>query len=631
MEPPKCSSASPSPAHSPSTDPPPSDVFIIQECNRALEFLRGGDHTKALELVDSYLSRDLKNSSTLLHSVRIHILYATASQIHDSAARIESIKKALESSSRGLALSPNSISFALIHANLLFELAQNDGGSYDAVVQQCQHGLLIENPAVPASAVEKLRKELLSLLGKSKILVECVERKRFLEDNALAMAEVKKEFQALLRKKKVIKKVGSNFDTIGRVKSYWNDSMSLQSKRELLRNGIDEVKAYLDKKKLVMAKKIFTEAVDYAKEAKKWKFWKCCCCGEKSFDGVWEHIRTEHLGSPSERFPEIVLQRTHQWAVDMIKTGNWRPVDSVNEWHYIDDDERTKLIDRIREMLILLIRYQFLASRHFDMLQELIIELLQKHIPNSVMTDSGLDKTLQSVCFLDVPDLKHVLEFLEDLGSAYELHCLRESEDQSDEQGFWADVRERIGFNGDFSSLVFDERLLRGDIVDPDNGNAVVTCNAKHRDANGDSFVDWLWMKSPTIREQLQEWEIVRQASTSQAMEFFKIFKAEDQCYQRMCERKNHYIFYWYELEHVKRMCAEENMKREQISEYHLHSYSSLLLKRQKEIESEGTGFGVYVAWSILKEAQTDTEIRMQINKRRDQAAREVCWPMFRW
>jgi hypothetical protein len=590
----KCSSASPSPAHSPSTDPPPSDVFIIQECNRALEFLRGGDHTKALELVDSYL----KNySTTLLHSVRIHILYATAtaSQIHDSAARIESIKKALESSSRGLALSPNSISFALIHANLLFELAQIDGGggAYAAVVQQCQQGLLIENPAVPTSAVEKLRKELLSLLGKSKILVECVERKRFLEDNALA--EVKKEFQALLRKKKVIKKVGSNFDTIGRVKSYWNDAMSLQSKRGLLRNGIDEVKAYLDKKKLEMAKKIFTEAVDYAKEAKKWKFWRCCCCGEKSFDGVWEHIRTEHLGSPSERFPEIVLQRTHQWAVDMIKTGNWRPVDSVNEWHYIDDDERTKLIDRIREMLILLIRYQFLASRHFDMLRELIIELLQKHIPNSVMTDSGLEKTLQSVCFLDVPDLKHVLEFLEDLGSAYELHCLRESEDQSDEQGFWADVRERIGFNGDFSSLVFDERLLRGDIVDPDNGNAVVTCNAKHRDANGDSFVDWLWMKSPTIREQLQEWEIVRQASTSQAMEFFKIFKAEDQCYQRMCERKNHYIFYWYELEHVKRMCAEENMKREQISEYHLHSYSSLLLKRQKEIESEGTGFGVHV------------------------------------
>lgn len=388
------------------------------------------------------------------------------------------------------------------------------------------------------------------------------------------------------------------------------------------------MKAHLDKNKLVMAKKVFTEAVDYAKEAKKWKFWRCCCCGKKSFDGIWEHIRIEHLDSPSERFPGIVLQRPHQWGVEMVETGDWKPVDSVCaaeimerrsaafDWHCIDDGERATVIDRIREMLRLFIRYRFLASTHFDMLQELIIELLQKQIPKWALTDHGLDKTLQSVCFLDVPDLKHVLEFLGNLASAYGLHCLRDCE-ESDDQGFWADVRETIVFSGDFSILIFDERLLRGDIVDPDNGNAVVTCGncAKHWDPNGDIFVDWLWMESP-IR--------TREDGKSQAMEFFKILQTEFDRLQSMCKRKCEFVRYEKPLQNLKRICSEEKKKREEISGYEPQSYNSLLLKRQKELETDSSSFELNIIRSILTEAKTDTAIKMAIQKKADPMAREV-------
>jgi hypothetical protein len=558
-----------------------------------------------------------------MHSAQSLVHYQTASLIRDSTARrLEQLNKALESSRQALALSPNSNSFSLFHAILLSERARNDAGP--AAVP------------IPASQVEKMRKELAELIEKSKIKILVlggVNRRenwnRLLEDNALA--EVKKEFEALQGKKKVVKKVVSK----DRVRAYWNDTMSVESKRELLRIGIEELKAHLDKNELGMAKEVFTKAVDYAKESKKWKFWTCCCCGGRFCDVVSTaaHLR-KHLGSSSERYPGLVPQRDHEWAVNMVETGVWKPLEVLSDydWRYVDDDMRTILIGRIREMLRLLIRYQCLGSSLFYTLDDFIIESLQKHVPKPVFTDHGLDKTLQSVCFLDVPELKLVLDSLEDLASSSALLTLCETftdGEDSDDQGFWAksNLRERIVFSGNFSDLLFDERLLQGDIVEPDNGNAVVTSGtsaAEDCDANGDSFVDWLWMGSPTIREQLKEWEIVRVARTSEGMELFEILRREDRCYQALCERKPYYVLYWYRLEDVNCICGKENRKREQISGYHPQSYASLLLKRWEKFDSEGDSFGLDIIWSILKEAQADTEIKMAIQKQRDQTAREI-------
>ncbi|KAE8037189.1 hypothetical protein FH972_009799 [Carpinus fangiana] len=72
--------------------------------------------------------------------------YKMALLCDSTTSRIECFNDAVESSRQALALSPNSISFALFHAILFFQLALNDAGSYDALVQEWDRVLLIENP-----------------------------------------------------------------------------------------------------------------------------------------------------------------------------------------------------------------------------------------------------------------------------------------------------------------------------------------------------------------------------------------------------------------------------------------------------------------------------------------------------
>jgi hypothetical protein len=103
---------------------------------------------KATELVEAAISSH--SSSVLLHRARSLIHYKIALQISDSATvRPENLNKALESSRQALVLSPNAIYFLPLHAILLFELAQGDNISsgYEAVIQQCEHTLLIQNPS----------------------------------------------------------------------------------------------------------------------------------------------------------------------------------------------------------------------------------------------------------------------------------------------------------------------------------------------------------------------------------------------------------------------------------------------------------------------------------------------------
>jgi hypothetical protein len=132
------------------------------------------------------------SGSALLHRAQSLIHYKIALQISDSATvRLEHLKKALESSRQALVLSPNAISFLPLHAILLFELAQGDSISsgYEAVIQQCEHALLIQNPTAPASSVEKSKKRLVEIIEKSQAKIILLWQ--------LLEAEVTVEFKAM--------------------------------------------------------------------------------------------------------------------------------------------------------------------------------------------------------------------------------------------------------------------------------------------------------------------------------------------------------------------------------------------------------------------------------------------------
>jgi hypothetical protein len=658
MDPKQSSSALTSLAPSASTYPPPYDASpsTSQEYLSALGFPCGEDHTKAVEAV---LSRHPEIMQCLLH-------YKTASLTGDSSAhRLEQLNKALEFSLQALVLSPNSISFALFHANLLFELARNEAGSYDAVVHECERAWLVENPTEPGCEVpflgswhRKMRKKLVELIEKSKRQIIVLgggnkrdKWKRLVEDNSLAM--VKAEFEAALRRKRRIpgrrappdfespspddrlakkkknkkhKRVESNdVATISRVKAFWNDKMSVIKKRKLLRIRIEDLKEYLDKNKFRIAKEVLTEAIDYAKAKKIWRFWACSYCEERVLDSDIDKHLMGHLGTlfiSESSAVSLLPDGAPKWAVDMVEKGVWKPVESISattataDWPYVEDSERAEIIKRIRAKVQLFMGRKCFTWSNLNALQNLIIELLQKNhnIPKSVTTDIWLHHMLQLICSLEAPELNLVLQFLEDPANVCALRCLGNITSEEDVRGskwFWGNARERVFFSGDFSALLFDDRLLRGETVEPDNGIAVLTSIAEDcvADCDSDDFVSWLWTEVPTIGEQMRAWTILSEASSIQGKELYKILKDEYHRLHRMCERKGKYFRYQKPLENVERLCVDENRKREQVSQ----GYASLLFKRWKELESESEDDNesegaaeLDIIWSIMKESETD-------------------------
>jgi hypothetical protein len=632
----------------------------------------------------------LSRHPEIMHGSRSLLQYKTALLIHDSnTRRLERLNDAVDSSRQALALSPNSISFALFHAILLFELARNGAGSYDAVVQEGERALLIENPTdpgyevpVPALRLEKMRKVLAELIEKSKrqiIILGGGNRrdkwKPLLEDNSLA--EVKAEFEATLRRKMKIpgrrapldfvspslddrvgekrkikkhKKVESNnVATISRVRAFWNDKMSVENKRELLRIGIEDLKAYLDKNKLRMAKEVLTEAIDYAKAEKLWSFWACYYCGQRVFDSDTDKHLWDHLGALSESFRSLFPDEAPEWAVNMVENGVWKPVElncaaeimerqsAAADWPYINDSERAEIIERIRMKLQLFKSNRCLAWSHLNWLQYLIIELLQNHIPKPKIADLWSHHTLHLIRFLEVPGLNRVLGFLEDLANGCGLCCLGEVKSEEDVRGnqwFWDNARERVVFSSDFSALLFDDRLLRGETVVAEIGNAVVTsttvaedCDA---DCDSDALVDWLWTERPTIGEQIKAWTSLREGSKSRGMIFYEIVEDESRRLHRMCERKGEYLRYNKPMYNVETICVDEDRKREQISGCHPQGYVSLLFKRWKELETEDDDDAeLDIIWSIIKEPEAEGEIQMAIKRQKTRLDQEVNYLCF--
>ncbi|XP_042497713.1 uncharacterized protein LOC122076477 isoform X2 [Macadamia integrifolia] len=130
---------------------PESDVSsysaVKLECERALNALRRGNHTKALRLLKESCQRH--QGSALLHRVQGTVCVKVASLIEDPNAKQRHLKNAIESARLAVELSPNSIEFAHFYANLLCE-ASNDARGYEEVIQECERALSIQNPVDPA-------------------------------------------------------------------------------------------------------------------------------------------------------------------------------------------------------------------------------------------------------------------------------------------------------------------------------------------------------------------------------------------------------------------------------------------------------------------------------------------------
>ncbi|KAI4303876.1 hypothetical protein MLD38_039462 [Melastoma candidum] len=150
----KQSSDSPTPIPHSDPKPNPSDDFapVKAECERALNALRRGNHTKALRLMKESSSRyegSSPSAAALIYRVQGTISLKISSLIDDPSAKGRHLRQALESARRAVELSPDSIEFAHFYANLLFDNA-NYGKEYEEVIAECERALRIESPVDPA-------------------------------------------------------------------------------------------------------------------------------------------------------------------------------------------------------------------------------------------------------------------------------------------------------------------------------------------------------------------------------------------------------------------------------------------------------------------------------------------------
>jgi hypothetical protein len=542
--------------------------------------------------------------------------------------------------------------------------------------------LYVDNPS-PVNRIEEVKKKLVKLMEESKKNKKSVlghgdtedKFEQLVDDKSLS--EIKDEIESLRRRKKEIiepcpqnalyppddqqrleekrkyknlQKVVSKVDIISRARPYWNDAMNLEDKKELLKIEIEELKAHFDRNKLAMAKEVLMEAIDFAKAWKFWKFWECCCCGDRFLDGESNvnHITNAHLENtlPDDLRSLVPVMVSEAIADVLDQVDAWKPVDSTSaaeimenmssedlksvKLPYCDDSRRMAIINSIRVWLRWFITGKLFATSLLRMLQKLTISTLKVKIQKPVLKDYTVHQPLLLICFLEVPELNSLLECLQNLARSCGLRSECETTVKAG-HGFC----ERIVFSSDFSCLLFDERCLRGEIGEPDDGSAV-TSHGDNDEAeeviitHGDDFIYWLWNGGRTIGEQLKEWTSTREASKSQGMMFFKILKREYDILQHMCNRKWEILRYEKPLLNLKNIYLEENEKREEISGYEPQSYRSLLLNRQRELEMESdsvtdsSSFELHMLLSILKEAHIDTDIKEKIKKKRHRMDLEV-------
>jgi len=121
----------------------------------------------------------------------------------------------------------------------------------------------------------------------------------------------------------------------------------------------------------------------------------------------------------------------------------------------------------------------------------LILEMLKKQVPEQLLMEYGINRTLLSVCFLDISELNLVFEFLDDLANVCGLRRLVLSLGMETAIGEHSVANyEKIVFNEDFSCVVFDKRMLRGELMVPNDGAAVTSSTDDEIELNDDEYKD---------------------------------------------------------------------------------------------------------------------------------------------
>ncbi|GMP29044.1 hypothetical protein CsSME_00004322 [Camellia sinensis var. sinensis] len=438
--------------------------------------------------------------------------------------------------------------------------------------------------------------------------------------------------------------------------SYWN-SMSVEKRRGFLVLRICDLREHFGAIKDGLAARTFSEAIGFAQKHKTWKFWPCCFCDEKFNDSNlrMQHIEQEHKKSKLRYVDPQEVDAN--WA-RMLVNGTWKPVDipgaqkiieeqskrqsadlvgdsdanlqppacqNDQKWPLSNNVERAKILERIHDVFLLLLRSNCLSKSNLEKVIEDAMDELRNFVPLLQIHIQGLHQTPLCICFLEVSKLKKILQFLHLVSYLCGLNKNpykgSSSDDVLDEYKIEEiEIKERIVFNGDSSCLLMDERLLQGEIKSPANGDAVAddvsaaTCTIHHEEVDvlpgSDALVPWLF--GPSIGEALKSWTDIQKAMKHQVVKVIQQIENEFCLIETWRRKKSELENEKQALLAVESICIEELKKRTQVTMHIQQSYASLLRRRQGELNganndamSQSSRFEFDAILSILIDAQT--------------------------
>lgn len=134
--------------------------------------------------------------------------------------------------------------------------------------------------------------------------------------------------QRVGERRKNARKFGSTVERKDRVRSYWN-SMSFNTRKDLLKIRISDLKAHFSSVKDGLASGVLSEALSFVEVNKAWKFWVCCRCGEKFKDSElhMQHVVQEHMGNLLPKMQSVLPQNIDNEWIEMIVNCSWKPLD----------------------------------------------------------------------------------------------------------------------------------------------------------------------------------------------------------------------------------------------------------------------------------------------------------------
>ncbi|CAF2138375.1 unnamed protein product [Brassica napus] len=462
-----------------------------------------GDHIKALEVIEAWISSHKKHEvADFLSFQQGQIFFEQAKRADDSDVKFAFLLGAVEC------------------------FSENDGFSSFCAASLFGLGNLLGSPLYLKKSIGKA-KEYLAIMASFGSLTSEDEKSRKDVENVLKAAESSiaagspiQMWEPKVRESKKCTDHPSKIEVEG-LRLYWS-GLNVEIKRKFMEVSIADFTSYVRRFHGTEGGKALEKVVGSAVSKKKWRFWMCRSCSEEFFTlkKFKIHLEKEHATKFKPSTAEHMAQMVDEVWAGMITVAGWEPVDTAaaaemiktrlefvrafvyengwsRDWPLATDEDRSKLLQEIRLLLVLFCESKILSCGLRDWMMRFLIKHLARFevSKHTLTTECRLVETPQSICFLERRELEQILDLLKGI------KCEREDGREvicRAVDSFYSGtrVKEKIDFDKQFSSLLLDKRLLRCEIAQFDDEGAVSFFNPDDHyakaHARGDDIVSWL-------------------------------------------------------------------------------------------------------------------------------------------